>query len=150
IGVPRNVNPEARKMENVFLYDIDALSAIVDRNLQKRTAAMPAVTRIIREEMVEFFRWHKSLEVAPTIQEFRNALETIRQDEVQKHINRFTAEDRELVELVTRRIVNKILHQPLTTLKQGAENGSGEAETALRVKVLRELFGMTKKTDHDG
>jgi glutamyl-tRNA reductase len=150
IGVPRNVNPAAKKIENVFLYDIDALSAIVDRNLQKRTAAMPAVTRIIREEMVEFFRWHKSLEVAPTIQEFRNTLETIRQDEVQKHINRFTAEDRELVELVTRRIVNKILHQPLTTLKQGAENGGGEAETTLRIKVLRELFGMTKHTEHDG
>jgi len=150
IGVPRNVNPAAKKIENVFLYDIDALSAIVDRNLQKRTAAIPAVTRIIREEMVEFLRWHKSLEVAPTIQEFRNALESIRQDEVQKHINRFSAEDRELVELVTRRIVNKILHQPLTRLKQGAENGSGEAETATRITVLRELFGISKSAKHDG
>jgi len=65
IGVPRNVNPAAKKIENVFLYDIDALSAIVDHNLQKRTSALPAVTRIIREEMVEFFHWYKSLEVAP-------------------------------------------------------------------------------------
>jgi glutamyl-tRNA reductase len=148
IGVPRNVNPAAKKIENVFLYDIDALSAIVDRNLQKRTAAMPAVTRIVREELAEFFRWHKSLEVAPTIQDFRSTLESIRQDEVQKHINRFTPEDKELVELVTRRIVNKILHQPLTTLKKGAENGSGETETALRIKVLRELFGMTRDRGH--
>jgi len=106
------------------------------------------VTRIIREEMVEFFHWYKSLEVAPTIQDFRGVLETIRQEEVQKHINRFSAEDRELVELVTRRIVNKILHQPLTTLKQGAENGGAEAETSLRIRVLRELFGMTKSGRH--
>ncbi len=148
IGVPRNVNPAARKMENVFLYDIDSLSAIVDHNLVKRASAMPAVTRIIREEMVEFFRWHKSLGVAPTIQDFRATLELIRHDEVQKHINRFAAEDRELVDLVTRRIVNKILHQPLTTLKQGAENGSGEAETTLRIKVLRELFGLTQSGRH--
>jgi len=148
IGVPRNVNPAAKKIENVFLYDIDALSAIVDHNLQKRTSALPAVTRIIREEMVEFFHWYKSLEVAPTIQDFRGVLETIRQEEVQKHINRFSAEDRELVELVTRRIVNKILHQPLTTLKQGAENGGAEAETSLRIRVLRELFGMTKSGRH--
>jgi len=148
IGVPRNVNPAAKKIENVFLYDIDALSAIVDHNLQKRTSALPAVTRIIREEMVEFFHWYKSLEVAPTIQDFRSALETIRHEEVQKHINRFSAEDRELVELVTRRIVNKILHQPLTTLKQGAENGGAETETSLRIRVLRELFGMTKSGRH--
>jgi glutamyl-tRNA reductase len=147
IGVPRNVNPAARKIENVFIYDIDALSAIVDRNLEKRTAALPAVTRIIREEMVDFLRWHKSLEVAPTIQDFRATLESIRQDEVQKHINRFAAEDRELVELVTRRIVNKILHHPLATLKEGAENG-GETETMVRTRVLRELFGLTKSKDN--
>jgi glutamyl-tRNA reductase len=147
IGVPRNVNPAAKKIENVFVYDIDALSAIVDRNLEKRTAAIPAVTRIIREEMVDFLRWYKSLEVAPTIQDFRATLESIRQDEVQKHINRFTAEDRELVELVTRRIVNKILHQPLTTLKEGAENG-GDTETTVRTRVLRELFGLTKSKGH--
>ncbi|MBP1692003.1 MAG: Glutamyl-tRNAGlu reductase, dimerization domain, partial [Bacteroidetes bacterium] len=48
----------------------------------------------------------------------------------------------------TRRIVNKILHQPLTTLKQGAENGGAEAETSLRIRVLRELFGMTKSGRH--
>jgi glutamyl-tRNA reductase len=148
IGVPRNVDPAARRIENVFLYDIDALSAIVDRNLQKRTAEMPAVTRIVREEMAEFLRWHKSLQVAPTIQDFRTTLETIRAEEVQKNINRFTPEDRELVEMLTRRIVNKILHQPLTTLKQGAENGSHGPDTLQRIKVLRELFGLTKNESH--
>jgi glutamyl-tRNA reductase len=148
IGVPRNVDPAVRRIENVFLYDIDALSAIVDRNLQKRSAEMPAVTRIVREEMVEFLRWHKSLQVAPTIADFRTTIEAIRQEEVQKNINRFTPEDRELLELVTRRIVNKILHQPLTTLKQGAEDGNHGPDTLLRIKVLRELFGLTKSESH--
>ncbi len=148
IGVPRNVDPAARRIENVFLYDIDALSAIVDRNLQKRTAEMPAVTRIVREEMAEFLRWHKSLQVAPTIQDFRTTLEAIRAEEVHKNINRFTPEDRELVEMLTKRIVNKILHQPLTTLKQGAENGSHGPDTLQRIKVLRELFGLTKNASH--
>ena len=148
IGVPRNVDPAARRIENVFLYDIDALSAIVDRNLQKRSGEMPAVTRIVREEMVEFLRWHKSLQVAPTIADFRTTIEAIRQEEVQKNINRFTPEDRELLELVTRRIVNKILHQPLTTLKQGAEDGNHNPDTLLRIKVLRELFGLTKSESH--
>jgi glutamyl-tRNA reductase len=142
IGVPRNVDPASRKIDNVFLYDIDSLSAIVDRNVVRRKAEIPKVTRIIREELVSFFRWYNSLEVAPTIQDLRNAFEGIRVQEVEKNLNRFRPEDRELVELVTRRIVNKILHQPMTTLKQGAENGSRGTETLLRIKALRELFGI--------
>ncbi len=142
IGVPRNVSPVARKIENVFLYDIDSLSAIVDRNLEKRRASLPSVTHIVREEMVEFFHWFNALQVAPTIQDLRSAMESIRHEEVEKNVNRFRPEDRELLELVTRRIVNKILHQPLTTLKHGAENGSKGAETLQRVTILRELFGI--------
>jgi glutamyl-tRNA reductase len=149
IGVPRNINPASRKIENVFLYDMDSLNAIVDRNLDKRNAELPRVTTIIRQEMVEFFRWHRSLQVAPTIQDLHAAFEQVRQQEVEKNINRFRPEDRELVELVTRRIINKLLHQPLSMLKEGSENGSGGPETINRVKVLRELFGIGIKSKRD-
>jgi glutamyl-tRNA reductase len=150
IGVPRNVDPASRKMDNVFLYDIDSLSAIVDRNLGRRNGEIPKVTGIIREEMAEFFRWHNSLQVGPTIHDLREALEEIRHEEVEKNINRFAPQDRELVELLTRRIINKILHQPVTTLKEGAGNGAGR-ETIHRIKALRDLFGMTsgKHGSHD-
>jgi glutamyl-tRNA reductase len=145
IGVPRNVNPAAGRIDNVFLYDLDSLNAIVDRNLGKRKADIPKVTMIIREEMVEFFHWYNSMQVGPTIHELRDSLEAIRATEVEKNINRFKPEDRELVELVTKRIVNKILHQPMTTLKAGAENGARGSETLLRVKTLRDLFGIKAK-----
>jgi len=149
IGVPRNVDPGARKIENVFLYDIDALKTIVDRNLDKRKTEIPRVTTIIRQEMVDFLRWHRSLEVAPTIQDLSTAFEQVRQQEVEQNINRFLPEDRELVDLVTRRIVNKLLHQPLRVLKEGSENGSGGPETMVRIKALRELFGISVKGRHD-
>lgn len=142
IGVPRNVDPAANKVDNVFLYDLDSLNTIVDRNVEKRTIQIPHVNRIIDEEVDAFFHWYNSLQVNPTIQDLRGALETIRQQEVEKNINRFKPEDRELVELVTKRIVNKILHQPTTTLKHGAENGSAGTETFWRLKTLRELFGI--------
>jgi glutamyl-tRNA reductase len=147
IGVPRNVNPAVKRIESVFLYDIDSLNSIVDANLERRKAEIPKVTTIIREEMVEFFHWYNSLDVGPTITDFRETLETIRRAEVEKNINRFKPEDRELVEMLTRRIVNKILHQPMTVLKQGAENGRKENETLLRVKALRELFGIKNERD---
>ncbi len=148
IGVPRNVDPAARKIENVFLYDIDSLSSIVDRNLEHRKAELPAVEEIVQEELVEFLHWVESLAVGPTIQEFRASLESIRQEEVEKNINRFKPEDRELVDLVTRRIVNKILHLPTTVLKQASTDG--DQESVSRVKALRELFGIgDERKDHD-
>jgi glutamyl-tRNA reductase len=144
IGVPRNVHPAARKIDNVFLYDMDSLNAIVDKNLESRKAEIPRVHRIIEEELQEFLRWHSSLQVGPTIHDLRDALEAIRSQEVEKNINRFRPEDRELVELVTKRIVNKILHHPVTNLKQGAENGQAGKETIVRTNALRELFGILK------
>ena len=142
IGLPRNVNPAAGKIENVFVYDIDALSTVVDRNLDRRRGEIPRVTRIVREELVAFLRWQNALEVGPTIQEFRDSLEAIRAQEVMRNVNRFRPEDRELLDLVTRRIVNKILHGPTTVLKQATESGGLSGEVVNRVKALRELFGM--------
>ncbi len=145
IGVPRNVDPSCNRVDNVFVYDMDSLSAIVDKNIERRKAEIPKVTTIIRQEMVEFFRWHNSLQVGPTIHELTEALEAIRQQEVQKNINRFKPEDRELVEIVTKRIVNKILHQPITNLRNGTNNGARDRETVNRINALRELFGIGMK-----
>lgn len=142
IGVPRNVDPSCNRVENVFVYDMDALNAIVDRNLERRKAELPKVTTIIREEMVEFFKWHSTLQVGPTIRELTDAIEAIRQQEVEKNINRFKPEDRELVEMLTKRIVNKILHHPITALRSNAQNGSGNSALIGRIQALRELFGI--------
>ena len=144
IGVPRNVDPAAKKIENVFLYDIDNLTAVVDRNLARRLAERPKVTRIIREEFISFFRWYNALQVGPTIQDLHDSFEAIRKEEVEKHANRFKHEDRELLDLVTRRILNKILHGPVTNLKQASEHDPGQKETLLRIQALRELFGLAK------
>ncbi len=143
IGVPRNVDPSCGKIENVFLYDLDSLSAVVDGNLKLRKAEIPRVMEIIRDETDAFFRWYNALQVGPTIHDLREALETIRREEVEKNINRFASQDRELLEMVTRRILNKLLHNPVTLLRQGAENGDGDSETLRRTKALRDLFGIS-------
>lgn len=144
IGVPRNVDPASRKIDNVFLYDIDALNSMVDSNLDRRKTELPKVDAILREEVTAFFRWYDALQVGPTIQGLRDSFEAVRQQEVEKNIHRFRTEDRDLLELVTRRIVNKLLHQPMTALKEGAEGGNGEAETIRRIQMVRELFGIGK------
>lgn len=148
IGVPRNVDPTARKIDNVFLYDIDALNGIVSTNLARRKAELPKVQSILREEVAAFNTWHNSLQVTPTITAFREALEAIRAQEVSKHQHRFTPQDRELLDLVTKRIVNKILHQPTTVLKQATDGGAAHSLLA-RVAALRDLFGISRNGESD-
>jgi len=70
-------------------------------------------------------------------------METIRKGEVEKNINRFGEKDRELVELVTKRIVNKILHTPIAYMRNGHD--AGPTERLLSVNVIRRIFGL----DHD-
>ncbi len=142
IGVPRNIEPSVNNVENVFLHDMDALSGIVDQNLQKRKAEIPKVNAIILEELTEFHNWHESLQVNPTIADLRNYFEAIRQEEVAKNINRFSPENRELLELVTKRIVNKLLHTPTTSLKNGNDESLEDKHTKLH--IVRSLFGLSK------
>jgi glutamyl-tRNA reductase len=148
IGVPRNVDPEANKIENVFVHDMDGISGIIDQNLQKRKAEIPRVNEIILEELTEFYNWFNSLQVNPTIHDLRTHFEHVRQEEVEKHINRFSQQDRELVELVTKRIVNKLLHLPTTNLKNGDEESDEEKHKKLH--VVRWLFGLHKGGSEKG
>lgn len=146
IGVPRNVDPLVNKIGNVFLHDIDALQRIVDQNLEKRGREAAKARRIVEEELVEFTHWYSTLSVNPTIQELRELFEEIRRQEVEKHGNRFTERDRELMDLVTKRILNKILHIPTMNVKNG-ENESTE-EMLTKIRTIRKLFGLAgKRTD---
>ncbi len=144
IGVPRNVDPAANTIGNVFLHDIDALNHIIDHNLAHRKAEVPRIQRIVMEELTAFKGWHDALDVAPTIQELREQVESIRRTEVEKHLHHFAPESREEVELLTRRIINKILHTPMVNLRNGGTEHS-EEETRTRISLVRHLFGLDKK-----
>jgi glutamyl-tRNA reductase len=144
IGVPRNIEPTANGIENVFLHDIDALNHIIDNNLARRTAEIPKVRQIVLDELINFNNWNNSLQVNPTIQELREQFETIRKSEVEKHRHHFNADKEEELEMLTKRIVNKILHTPMVNLKNG-HSAEGEDETRNKIHLLRHLFGLDKK-----
>ncbi|MBI5476770.1 MAG: glutamyl-tRNA reductase [Ignavibacteriales bacterium] len=146
IGVPRNIEHSANDIDNVFLHDIDDLNHIIDTNLSRRKAEIPKIQEIILGELIQFKNWHDSLEVTPTIQQLRDQFETIRNDEVKKHLHHFSTDKHEEVEILTKRIVNKILHTPMVNLKNGSAEQSG-TETQTRVHIIRHLFGLDKK-DH--
>ena len=140
IGVPRNVDPAARDLENVFLYDIDSLNGMVNETIQKRQAEIPRIKQIIAEELGELYKWHTSLQASPTIAALSELLEGIRSSEVTKNINRFEQKDRELIELVTKRIVNKILHTPIVNLRNGQDESM--SDRLQKINIVRRLFGI--------
>lgn len=142
IAVPRDISPEIKKIDNVFYYDIDSLNIIVDQNLKKRRDEIPKVQNIITEELVVFYNWYNALEIAPTIKSLRDHFEEIRAEEVRSQINKFTDADREKLEIITRRIVNKLLHHPTVELRKVAEQGLQSPEAMAKIAVLRELFGI--------
>ena len=147
IAIPRDIDPETKKIDYVFYNDIDSLNIIVKQNLSKRESEIPRVEEIIVEEVEAFVSWYNSLEAAPTIKELRDYFENIRAGEVEKNINKFSEDDREKLEIITKRIINKILHHPTVELRKNTDSGINADETALKISIVRELFGIDKSEE---
>ncbi len=140
IGVPRNIEPAASALDFLFLYDIDGLQVVVDQNQVRRESELPKVNLIVREELREFKEWVAAREAKPLIVDLRNHFETIRSQVVEQHRHRLTPEQQELVEMITRRIIHRLLHLPMTELRNGTDLKAEERRH--RTTLIRRLFGL--------
>ena len=147
IAIPRDIDPECKKLDYVFYHDIDSLNIIVDQNLSKRKTEIPKVEKIIQEELDNFFEWYNSLQAAPTIKTLRDYFENIRAEEVEKNINKFSEDDKEKLEVITKRIINKILHHPTIELRKISESDVRAEDTAAKISVIKDLFGLNSNTE---
>jgi len=141
IAVPRDVDPSVSQIENVHLYDIDDLERVAEANRQRRRREIPKVEAIVQEELGAFMAWFQSLHVLPTITELREWAHDIRQSELEQALRRLgSLSERQLavVEALSQRIVNKLLHVPTVNLKERASGGDGH----LYALALRELFAL--------
>ena len=145
IAVPRDIDPDSKSLDYVFYHDIDSLNIIVEQNLSKRKNEIPKVEKIIQEELDSFFEWYNSLEAAPTIKTLRDYFETVRAEEVGKNINKFSEDDKEKLEIITKRIINKILHHPTIELRKISESDLRAEDTAAKISIIRDLFGLDEK-----
>ena len=149
IAIPRDIDPEAKSIDYVFYNDIDSLNIIVQQNLSKRKEEIPKVEKIIDEELNSFLSWFNSLEAAPTIKTLRDYFEAVRAEEVDKNKNRFSPEDQEKLEIITKRIINKILHHPTVEIKKFSESGGNTDEAAIKISLIRELFDLDKNGEKE-
>jgi glutamyl-tRNA reductase len=121
LSVPRSFDPRINDLDNVYLYDIDDLSTVAAENLGERAREAEKAEAIVVEEVESFYRWLGHLEVVPTIVALRDKVDAIRRAELQKTLNQLKdlgPRERELLDVMTTAIVNKILHAPIARLKQ--------------------------------
>ncbi len=125
ISVPRNIDPEIHKIDNVYLYDIDDLQDVVDTNIIGRKKEAENAENIVTEEVEKFITWMSSLDSVPTIVALRQKGECIKGEEIIKFKNRFPDLDDEKMQAVRQMaasIVNKLMHPLTAALKDDVEN----------------------------
>lgn len=141
IAVPRDVDEAAGAIPNLQLFDLDTLADRLDESLALRTAEVPSVEAIIKEEVEAFLCFLASLDVLPIIKEIRRQANAIRQGELEKtlrHIPEASDDLEKHLDVLTRSIVTKILHMPTVRLREAAA-GDSAVDYA---NVARGLFGI--------
>ncbi len=121
ISVPRNVHADVNELANVQAFNVDDLKAVVAQNYESRRKIAQEAEKLLEEEVEAFDIWWRSLETVSTISCLRNKIETIREQELEKALSRlgseFAEKHQEVIEALTRGIVNKILHDPMVQLR---------------------------------
>lgn len=139
IAVPRDIDPAAGDIDNVFLYNIDNLQDIVDENVKGRRREAEKAEAIVNEEVLNHRHWRNTLGVIPTIVSLREKAEGIVRAELDKSgpwMQNLTAAERENIEILAGSIINKILHDPIVSLKEESQEYGAAAYAA----TLRRLF----------
>ena len=139
IAVPRDIEPSAESIENVYLYNIDNLQDIVDENMKGRKKEALKAEAIVEEEVIYYNSWIKELEAVPTIVSLRAKAEGIVRQELGKSIGwmqKLSEADREKVDNLVQSVVNKILHAPVAVMKEE----SSEVSSKGIVEAVRQLF----------
>ncbi|MBN8733522.1 MAG: glutamyl-tRNA reductase [Acidobacteria bacterium] len=145
IAVPRNIEPTVNSLDGVFLYDIDDMQKVVASNIRVRQAEAEEAERIIAEEVARMMQRLQQRGAAPLIVSLQHQLEATRLAEMERmrgKLATLTPEQRDVVELLTRGILNKVAHGPISELRRLAASPEG----ADGLEALRRAF----KLDENG
>jgi len=144
IAVPRDIDPEVNRIDNVYLYNIDDLQGIVEMNRAERLREATRAEHIIAAEALKFEGWLRTLEVVPTIVSLRRKAEEIRQTEITRTCGQtrsLSEEHLEAIDVLTQSIVNKLLHDPILYLKRT----SARTKKDFYLDVARRLFSLDEE-----
>ena len=137
LAVPRDIEPEVGKLQDIYLYTVDDLKNVIDENLRGRELAAEAAQEIINLEVVAFRQWLKTHQSADHIRQLRDNAELIKQRAVGKALARLqqSEDSAEVIERLANELTNKLLHHPTLEMRKALENDDDE-----RVRLLKSLI----------
>jgi glutamyl-tRNA reductase len=148
IAVPRDIDPALNELDGIFVYDIDDLQQVVASHLGDRKREAQRAEEMIADEVIKFQAKLQTADVVPTIVSLQEHLETIRTaeiDRVRGRLGEMSPEQELAVEALTRGIVNKIMHTPITTLKSAAK----DPEATTVIDIVRRIFNLRAQEKSD-
>jgi glutamyl-tRNA reductase len=150
IGAPHDVDPQARLIGGVGVLELADLRTVVDDNIGGRKAAVPAVEEIVDTLTREFVRWYQSRAAVPLIARLRTRAERIRTNEIEKlFASRPELDEAQRTAIVQASIgiINKLLHEPLTKLRETAASATEAGDSADALNKLVDLASMEEQIE---
>jgi glutamyl-tRNA reductase len=137
LAVPRDIEPEAAELDDVFLYTLDDLGQVVSANLDARRSAVAQAEAIIDSQVGQFMHWMRSRENVPLIRALRGRADQARREELERALKALARgeEPRQVLDALSQGLVNKLLHAPTQALHDTA----GEERSAL-AELLARLY----------
>jgi glutamyl-tRNA reductase len=147
IAVPRDLDPQLNEIENVFLYDIDDLSQVVEMNRSEREKEAAKAERIVEEETLKFGKWQEGLTITPTITALRKKADDICASELSRTLARMdlSDDDQARVEKLAQAITAKMLHHPVKFLKSESCRKGDDS----KIDMVRTVFGLEDDKSQD-
>ena len=146
IAVPRDIDSQVAKIDNVYLYNIDDLQTVANNNAKDRKKDIGNCVVIIDNEVEKFMAWFEELKIGPAIAQLRNHFHEIGEQELERlrpKLGEIAHEEWEHIVYSMQRTLNKILHKPAKVGKEKAKNGGGYQY----VETIKHLFGIHHKDD---
>jgi glutamyl-tRNA reductase len=151
IAVPRDVDPKVQSLEGAYVYDVDDLQGILRENMQQRGVSAERARLVVDEEVDAFLRWKRARTVTPVIKALTGHTHQLVDHEVERVLARLPElgeEERALIERLGHTIAQKLLHRPLTTLREVAERDRGTHGTHF-ASAIASLYGLQPEDESE-
>ena len=147
IAVPRDVEPEAGELDDIYLYTVDDLKSIIDENIKGRREAVQQAEQIIDTEVAHFMDWIDSRDAVATIRALRNQAQQVRAEVLAEALQKMRkgAKPEELLEEVTRTLTNKLIHPPSACL-----NSIEQENREALLRAVRDLYNLSPEDFQSG
>jgi len=141
LSVPRSIETSVEDVPGALLYNVDNIRSKASETLERRLASVPQVESIIDESIDEFYNWKKEMMVSPTINKFKNTLEQIRKEEIERYLKNADPKEYAIIDKITKSMMQKIIKVPVVQLRAACKRD--EAENM--IDLLSDLFDLDKE-----